>query len=133
MKVLVIAVETIGQDDVDALVDEADEVRVMSPALSGSALRFWLNDTDDAIEHAQEAVEASAEKLDVAGVDVSTDAVTDDEPTVAIDDALRALDPDRVIVVKHSPDDEHYLEGSLLETLAEHTTAPIDVREVSPR
>lgn len=132
MKVLVVAAEAVDRDVIDelAVLDTSDEVRVMAPTLSGSALRYWMNDTDDALEHAQAVIGESTEQLAEIDADVSADAPTDDEPVVTIDDALRTFGPDRIVVIKHTPDDEAYLEDSLLDEIASHSDAPVDVREV---
>lgn len=133
MKVLVVATEAVDRDVIEelAVLDEGDEVRVMAPTLSGSALRYWMNDTDDALEHAQSVVGESSERLDELDAEVSTDASTDDTPAVAIDDALRMFDPDRIVVVKHRPDDEAYLEDTLIDEIVSRSDAPVEVREVA--
>ncbi|MFT4049567.1 MAG: hypothetical protein QM648_06980 [Solirubrobacterales bacterium] len=132
MKVLVVASEPVDADAVDQLTENEspDEVRVIAPTLTGSALRYWLNDTDAAVAHAQEVVAESVEELAGAGVPASADAPTDDQPAVTIDDALRTFDPDRILVIKHTASDEAYREEELLEEIAEHSDAPVDVREV---
>lgn len=132
MKVLVVASEPVDADVIDALTDAdaIDEVRVIAPTLTGSALRYWMNDTDDALEKAQAVADESVEQLGGAGIDARADAPTDDEPSITIDDALRTFDPDRVMVLKHSPGDEAYRENELVEEISELSDAPVDVREV---
>ena len=67
MKLLVLTAEPISADILrEAAGDEADdaEVMVVSPALTGSPLRFWVSDADDAIAHAGETAEETVERLD---------------------------------------------------------------------
>lgn len=131
MKVLVVASEPVDAEVVDSVADETvDEVRVIAPTLTGSALRYWLNDTDEALERAQEVVDQSLAELTSSGVPASADAPTDDEPAITIDDAVRTFDPDQILVLKHSPGDEAYRESGLIDEIAEFTDVPIDVREV---
>lgn len=131
MKVLVVASEPVDAEVVESVADETiDEVRVIAPTLTGSALRYWMNDTDDALDRAQEIVDQSLEELAGSDMHASADAPTDDEPVITIDDAVRTFDPDQILVLKHSPGDEAYRESGLVEEIAEVTDVPIDVREV---
>lgn len=132
MKVLVVASEPVDAEVVDSVADDTiDEVRVIAPTLTGSALRYWMNDTDAALERAQEVVDESLAELAGSGLEASADAPTDDEPAITIDDAVRTFDPDQILVLKHSPGDEAYRESGLVEEIAEVTDVPIDVREVA--
>jgi hypothetical protein len=127
MKVLVVASEPVDEEVID-LVEDADEVRVIAPTLPGSALRYWLNDTDAALGKAQAVVDESAAGLADVAADVTIDAPTDDDPSVTIDDALRTFDPDRVVVLKHADDEEAYREDELVEEIQQSTDVEIDVR-----
>src|SRR5689334_18211028 len=100
MKVLVVASEPVDADVLESVADAefVDEVRVIAPTLTGSALRYWMNDTDDALDKAQEVVDESLQKLTDAGVEATAEAPTDDEPSITIDDAVRTFDPDRILV-----------------------------------
>jgi hypothetical protein len=132
MKVLIVASEPVDEEVVDLLPDdEVEEVRVIAPTLPGSAVRYWLNDTDAALVRAQKVATESVESIDDAGFPVSADPPTDDQPEVSIDDALRDFNPDRVLVLKHSSDEEAYREDSLVEEIQEQTDVPVDVHTVA--
>src|SRR6476659_1058887 len=120
MKVLVVASEPIEDEAVELITQDTmpHEVRVIAPTLTGSALRYWMNDTDDAIARSEAVLDESLEQLDDAGVPATAAPVTDDQPAVTIDDALREFDPDRVVVVKHSVDDEAYREDEIVEEIS---------------
>jgi hypothetical protein len=134
MKVLIVASEPVDEEVIDLLTEDEvpDEVRVIAPTLPGSALRYWLNDTDPALARAERVALESLQEFDEAGIPATADAPTDDEPAISIDDALRDFDPDRVLVVKHGEGDEAYREDSLVDEIEAHTDAPIDVRTVNP-
>lgn len=132
MKVLIVASEPVDEEVVDLLPDdEVEEVRVIAPTLPGSAVRYWLNDTDAALVRAQKVATESVESIDDAGFPVNADPPTDDQPEVSIDDALRDFNPDRVLVLKHSSDDEAYREDSLVDEIQEQTDVPVDVHTVA--
>lgn len=88
MKLLVVASEPIDGSAVELITkDETpDEVRVIAPTLTGSALRYWMNDTDAAIEHSEQIVSESLSELEEAGIPAAAHAVTDDEPAVTIEE-----------------------------------------------
>lgn len=129
MKLLVVASEPIDGSAVELITkDETlDEVRVIAPTLTGSALRYWMNDTDKAIAHAEHVVVESLNELDEADISAAAHPVTDDEPAVTIDDALRVFDPDRIVVVKHGPSDEAYREDQIVEVIESSTDVPVEV------
>jgi hypothetical protein len=132
MKLLVVASEPIDENAVELITkgETPDEVRVIAPTLTGSPLRYWMNDTDKAIEHSERVITESLDQLDEAGIAAEAEPVTDDAPAVTINDALRVFEPDRVVVVKHGPGDQAYREGDILEEIAEHSDAPVEVLAV---
>jgi hypothetical protein len=132
MKLLVVASEPIDEYAVDLITQDEgpDEVRVLAPTLTGSALRYWMNDTDAAIERAEEILDASLSRLEEADVAASAAPVTDDEPSVTIDDALREFAPDRIVVVKHGSGDEAYREDEIVQEIEEFTDVPVEIHAV---
>jgi hypothetical protein len=74
---------TVGEDISDA------EVMVVTPATQSSPLRFWMNDNDAEIAHAQEAADETVERLEEEGVDAVGD-TGEVEPALALQDALAA-------------------------------------------
>jgi hypothetical protein len=80
--------------------DEAEgaQVLVVSPAVNSSPLAFWMSDSDEAIEDAQERLDETLDKLRRAGVR-ARGTTGDSEGLVALEDALVSFPADRVVVV----------------------------------
>jgi hypothetical protein len=80
--------------------DEAEgaQVLVVSPAVNSSPLAFWMSDSDEAIEDAQERLDETLDKLRSAGVR-ARGTTGDSEGMVALEDALASFPADRVVVV----------------------------------
>lgn len=119
MKLLVLAPEPI---DAAALRDAAGEealeaeVLVISPATTHSGLRFWMSDADEAIGHAQESADQTAELLEEDGVDAVSE-TGESEPAVAVQDALATFKADRVVVFTHTEGELDYREDEGLKEL----------------
>jgi hypothetical protein len=76
MKVLVIASEPISADRLRAALGDATddaEIMVVAPALHRSALRFWLSDSDEALQRAELVQRKTVEGLDDEGLDAHGD------------------------------------------------------------
>jgi hypothetical protein len=80
--------------------DEAEgaQVLVVSPAVNSSPLAFWMSDSDEAIEDAQERLDDTLNMLRSAGVR-ARGTTGDSEGLVALEDALASFPADRVVVV----------------------------------
>ena len=76
---------------------EGAEVLVVSPATNQSKVAFWVSDSDEAIEEAEDAQEETVERLEEEGVDAAGD-TGESEPAVAIQDALATFAADRIVV-----------------------------------
>jgi hypothetical protein len=133
MKLLVLTPEPIdasalrtaaGEDAADA------EVLVVTPAVHGSGLRFWMSDADDAIAHAQAAADETAEALEEEGVDAVAD-TGESEPATAIQDALATFPADRVIVFTHPEGDRDYREDDGLRDAEGRFGVPVTFAEIS--
>jgi len=130
MKVLVLTSEPISAPQLrDALGTDTDpteaEVMVVAPALSESALRFWMSDADEAIAKADEVRRASVAKLDEAGVAASGD-TGEGDPETAIEDALKTFGADRIVVFTHEVGARRYREDLDSGELAERFGVPVD-------
>jgi hypothetical protein len=130
VKVLVVTSEPIGAPQLrDALGTDTDptdaEVMVVAPALSESALRFWMSDADEAIARADEVRRTSVAKLDEAGVAASGD-TGESDPQAAIEDALKTFGADRIVVFTHEAGDQRYREDVDRDALAERFGLPVD-------
>ena len=88
------------------------EVLVVSPALQESGLRFWMSDSDGAIEQAEEASEQTAGALRAEGANVRA-TTGESEPLLALQDALATFPADRIVVFRG--DGEGYREEQLAE------------------
>jgi hypothetical protein len=77
---------------------EGAQVLIVSPAVNSSPLAFWVSDSDEAIEDAQERLDETLSRLRSAGVQ-ARGTTGDSEGMVAIQDALASFPADRVVVV----------------------------------
>jgi hypothetical protein len=77
---------------------EGAQVLVVSPAVNSSPLAFWVSDSDEAIEEAQERLDQTLSSLRSSGVD-ARGTTGDSEGLLAIEDALATFQADRVVVV----------------------------------
>ena len=113
MKLLVLATDPVGADDVRSGLPDADlegsEVLVVSPAVNESPMAFWVSDSDEAIAEAEAAQEETVERLEEEGVDAAGD-TGESEPAVAIQDALATFAADRIVVFSHPEGDRDYRE-----------------------
>jgi hypothetical protein len=119
MKLLVLATDTVGADDVRAALPAEElagaEVLVVSPAVNDSPLAFWMSDSDEAIEDAREVAEETAADLAEDGVGAKVRARTgDSEPLLALQDALATFAADRVLVFVRDDEDARYREDDVL-------------------
>jgi hypothetical protein len=115
------------------LIDDA-EVLVVSPATTGSPLRFWVSDVDEAIAHAERVQAETVERLAEDGVQASGE-VGDSEPLQAIEDALRTFPADRIVVIAHDPHDgdgrDYREDDDLAAQARERFGLPVDVGAVT--
>lgn len=116
MKLLVLAPHAVDAAAVRSALPGEDlagaEVLVVSPAMQQSGLRFWMSDSDGAIEQAEQASEETAEGLraEAASVRATTG---ESEPLLALQDALATFPADRIVVFRGESDD--YREEDLAE------------------
>jgi hypothetical protein len=101
MNVLVLAASSVDADLLRReLGDEAEgaQVLVVSPAVNSSPLAFWMSDSDEAIEEAQERLDETLASLRSSGVQ-ARGTTGESEGLLAIQDALATFPADRVVVV----------------------------------
>jgi hypothetical protein len=106
------------------------EVLVVSPATTGSKLRFWLSDNDAGIAGAEAAQEETVERLEEAGVDAAGD-TGEAEPALAIQDALATFPADRIVVFSHPAGDRDYREDAGLADAEARFGVPLVHAEIS--
>jgi hypothetical protein len=101
MRLLVLAPRVIGADEVRAALPNDDlsgaQVLVVTPAHNESAVAFWVSDADEAIADAAGEAEATARALQDAGARARP-TVGDDDPLLALHDALATYPADRILV-----------------------------------
>ena len=117
MKLLVLATDPVGPDDVrDALPGDDDvdgaEVLVVSPAVNESAVAFWMSDSDEAIADAESTARTTAAALSAEGARTRATA-GESEPLLALQDALAAFPADRVLVFVREGDAARYREDDV--------------------
>ena len=127
-RILVVANETVtGSALRDEIVRRAGperaEVFVVAPALN-TRLRHWTSDEDRARGEAQARLDASLAALEQVGISAQG-AVGDDDPLQAMEDALRSVGADEIIVSTHPPGRSNWLERDLVSRAREIYECPI--------
>ncbi len=134
MKLLVLTSEPISAQQLrkavgDQATQENPEVLVVAPALQESGLRFWTADADEAIERAQEVWRRSVGELSDEGVAARGD-TGESDPVQAIQDSLQTFPADRIIIFRHSGDEQRYREDFDLDELREDLGLPVEEARV---
>lgn len=135
MKLLVLTSEPISAQQLrDAVGDRAaednPEVLVIAPALQESGLRFWTTDADEAIGRAQEVWRRSVGELSDKGVAARGD-TGESDPVQAIQDSLQTFPADRIIIFRHTDDEQRYREDFDLDELRDDFGLPVEEARVS--
>jgi hypothetical protein len=113
---------------ITALIDAADEILVISPALPGR-LDWLTSATDKAREQADERLGAVLGQLDELGADAEG-AVGSDDPIEAFGDAMREFGADHILVAMRSGDRAGWQERGLLDELVDRFSVPVTVFQV---
>jgi len=126
-KILALVAEPVSADALRSAVGEEDadsaEVLVVAPALN-SKKRFFLADPDPAIERAEDVQEETVERLAEGGIDAAGD-TGEEDPLLALQDALVSYDADEIVVFTHSSGKQNWLEDGLVEQAKERFDAPV--------
>ena len=116
MKLLVLAPHAVDAQAVRSALPGEDlegaEVLVVAPAMQHSGLRFWMSDSDEAIEQAEGAAAQTGAALQGEAASVRT-TTGESEPLLALQDALATFPADRIVVFRGDEDD--YREEELAE------------------
>jgi hypothetical protein len=107
------------------LIDGADEILVMTPALP---TRFeWLaSATDKAREQADERLQAVLGQIEDLGTEASG-TVGADDPALAFEDALAAFHADHILVGLRAPEHADWQEHGLVDELLRRFGIPVTV------
>lgn len=111
-----------------ALVDEAEEVFVVTPTLP-SWLQWLASDVDRARHEADERLAVVLDQLRGADVEASG-TVGADTPLVAAEDHVRAFRPDHLLVALRSPEHAAWQERGLLDGIQRSFHLPTTVFEI---
>ena len=128
-KILALVSEPVSADALRSAVGEEDaknaEVLVVAPALN-TRTRFILADPDPAIDRAESIQEETAERLTEGGVDAAPAAAAGEEdPLLALQDALATYDADEVVLFTHASGDQNWLEDGLVDKAKQRFDAPV--------
>jgi hypothetical protein len=125
-KVIALVSEPVSGDALRAVIGErADdaEVLVVAPALN-SKLRFWMSDSDTAIERAEAVQEETVERMDEEGVDAAGD-TGESDPVLAIQDALQTFAADEIVLFTHPRGKRNWLEEGVVDEVKERFGLPV--------
>jgi GABA permease len=127
-RVLVVANETLASPQLVEEIEKAatgarPSVLVVCPALT-SAVRRWASDVDGGRARAKQRLEESLDLLREAGIEAQGE-IGDDDPLVAIEDALRTFVADEIVIATHPAEQETWLERGLVERTRERFALPI--------
>jgi GABA permease len=128
-RILVVANETVGGR---ALLEEIRnrakgrdaEIRVVTPALTRSQLQHWASDVDEALAEAEVRRRDSVRAIETAGLRARCE-VGDEDPNVAIEDALREFPADEIVISTHPPERSRWLERGVVEKARNEVDLPI--------
>ena len=112
------------------LIDEAESVMVVSPALPGR-LEWLVSDTDKATERADARLGALLSQLSEIGT-AAEGQVGADDPLLAFEDAIREFHPDHLLIALRSEDRAGWQERGLLERVEQRFRLPMTVFELPP-
>ena len=127
-RILIITNEVVanpaGVPDVVAnQVRHADAVRVVAPALT-SRLRSWVSDVDAEYREADERMRMLVSGINASGPAVSG-AVGDEDPLLALADALVAFPADALILGVHASNDANWRERRFSKKVRERFGLPV--------
>jgi hypothetical protein len=95
------------------------EVLVVAPALN-TRTRFFLGDSDRAIDRAEHVQEETVERLNEGGVDAAPTGTTGDaDPLQALEDALATYPADEIVLFTHPGGDRNWQEEGLVDAAKE--------------
>jgi hypothetical protein len=126
-RVLVVANETVGGETLRVALEQlarpATELLVVAPAMP-SQVRHWASDVDGARAEAERRLQASVSRLGATGLEVRGE-IGDDDPLVAIEDALRTFGADEIVISTHPEGRSHWLEQDLVGKARSRFALPI--------
>jgi len=126
-RILVVANETVGgaalMSTLERLAQPTTELFVVAPALA-SRVRHWASDTDGARADAERRLEASVARLEATGLEVLGE-IGDEDPLVAIEDALRTFGADAIVISTHPEGRSNWLKQNVVDRARERFALPV--------
>lgn len=126
-RVLVVANETAGgtalRAELERVRQPETELLVVAPALT-SPVRHWASDVDGARANAETRLNESVARLRAEGFTVRGE-IGDQDPLVAIEDALRTFGADEIVISTHPPGRSNWLEHDLVRKAQARFAVPI--------
>jgi universal stress protein family protein len=126
-RILVLANETVADqklvEELGARAQAGTEILVVSPAVN-SRLRHWTSDEDAARAAAKSRLEASLERLAMAGLEAQG-RVGDADPVQAIADAMWSFNADEIVLSTHPPERRHWLARDITERVRRLFEIPV--------
>src|SRR5487761_45481 len=126
-RVLVVANETVGGaallSTLEQLAQAKTELLVIAPALA-SPVRHWTSDVDGARADAERRLEASVARLEASGLEVRGE-IGDEDPLVAIEDALRTFGADAIVISTHPEGRSNWLKQNVVDRARERFALPV--------
>ncbi len=124
------AVVDVGElpDSVKEAISAADEVFVVTPTLA-SRLDWLMSDIDRARHEADARLDTVLGQLHSKGVDAEG-TVGDDTPLTAIEDHVRAYEPDHILIALRSQEHADWQERGLLDSTLGKFAIPVSVFEI---
>ncbi len=129
-RVLIIANEAVADrpagvpEVVRRQVLEAEEVRLIAPTLT-SRIRSWASDIDADAQKASERMQAIVGSIEGTGQHAIAGNVGDEDPLLAVEDALATFRADALILAVHAPGAENRRERRLAERIRERFGIPV--------
>jgi hypothetical protein len=100
------------------------EVLVVAPALN-TRTRFLLADPDPAIDRAEDVQRETVERLSEDGVDAAAGTPGEEDPMLALQDALATYDADEIVLFTHPDGKQNWQEDGLVEQARERFSKPV--------
>jgi len=132
MHILVLAPDPVDADTLRKIVgDDIDDARVLvvSPALNESPLAFWMSDSDEAIEDAEEAAGETAVGLREEGI-AANSTTGESEPLLALQDAMATFPADRIVILVREGEDQRYHEDDVCGQMQKRFDVPVTLATV---
>ena len=127
-KILALVSEPVSADALRSAVGAEDandaEVLVVAPALN-TRTRFFLADPDPAIDRAEQVQEETVERLNEGGVDAAAGTTGEEDPLLALQDALATYDADEIVLFTHAGEEKNRLEEGLVDEVKGRFSVPV--------